>query len=41
VGPSGYDSSFDVNGDARIDVLDLSVISAHWYPGPPKGPQVP
>lgn len=28
----------DVNGDKTIDILDVSGISAHWYPGPPEGP---
>jgi len=28
----------DVNADGIVDVLDVSGISAHWYPGPPVGP---
>ena len=28
----------DVNADGIVDMLDLSGISAHWYPGPPTGP---
>lgn len=28
----------DVNGDREINILDVSGISAHWYPGPPIGP---
>jgi peptide/nickel transport system substrate-binding protein len=24
--------------DNRVDILDLGVVSAHWYPGPPEGP---
>lgn len=27
----------DVNGDRRVDFLDISTMSAHWYPGPPQG----
>jgi len=28
----------DVSGDGIVDILDVSGISAHWYPGPPIGP---
>lgn len=28
----------DVNNDGIINVLDVGVVSAHWYPGPPVGP---
>ena len=28
----------DVNGDRTVDIQDASLISAHWYPGPPIGP---
>jgi len=28
----------DVNGDGTVDIVDLSQLSAHWYPGPPVGP---
>jgi len=28
----------DVNGDGTVDIFDIGVISAHWYPGPPIGP---
>jgi len=28
----------DANDDLVVNILDLSVISAHWYPGPPNGP---
>ena len=28
----------DVNGDNKVDILDLGLISGHWYPGPPIGP---
>jgi hypothetical protein len=28
----------DVNNDGVINVLDAATVSAHWYPGPPKGP---
>lgn len=28
----------DVNGDGIVNILDISQISAHWYPGPPIGP---
>jgi len=28
----------DISGDMRVDILDMSLISAHWYPGPPIGP---
>jgi hypothetical protein len=28
----------DVNGDRKVDIFDIFVISAHWYPGPPEGP---
>jgi len=28
----------DVNGDRTVDILDVSDVSAHWYPGPPIGP---
>lgn len=28
----------DVNGDRIVDIFDIGVISAHWYPGPPVGP---
>jgi len=28
----------DINGDESINVLDVGLISAHWYPGPPIGP---
>lgn len=29
--------SGDANSDGIIDILDISVVSAHWYPGPPTG----
>lgn len=28
----------DVNGDRNVNIGDIGVISAHWYPGPPIGP---
>lgn len=28
----------DVNKDGIVDILDIGVVSAHWYPGPPIGP---
>jgi len=28
----------DANDDMVVNVLDVSGISAHWYPGPPEGP---
>ena len=28
----------DVNNDGMIDIFDIGVVSAHWYPGPPTGP---
>jgi hypothetical protein len=28
----------DVNCDKKVDVFDLALISAHWYPDPPEGP---
>lgn len=28
----------DTNGDGIVDIFDIGVISAHWYPGPPEGP---
>jgi len=28
----------DVNADGVVDIADVSLISAHWYPGPPVGP---
>lgn len=28
----------DVNADGIVDILDVSGLSAHWYPGPPIGP---
>jgi len=28
----------DINGDGVVNMLDLSLVSAHWYPGPPIGP---
>ena len=28
----------DVNNDGIVDLLDAATISAHWYPGPPRGP---
>ncbi|MGD8506143.1 MAG: right-handed parallel beta-helix repeat-containing protein [Candidatus Bathyarchaeota archaeon] len=28
----------DVNGDRAVNILDIGVISSHWYPGPPVGP---
>jgi len=28
----------DVNADGVVDIVDVSGISAHWYPGPPSGP---
>jgi len=28
----------DANHDGTIDMVDLSLVSAHWYPGPPTGP---
>jgi len=27
----------DANNDGTINMVDLSVVSAHWYPGPPTG----
>lgn len=35
-----FDSTIpgDVNGDGIVNILDISHISAHWYPGPPIGP---
>jgi len=28
----------DVNNDGTVNIGDLSVVSAHWHPGPPVGP---
>ena len=28
----------DVNGDHFVDIFDIALISAHWYPEPPIGP---
>lgn len=28
----------DANGDGKINIFDIGVVSAHWYPGPPQGP---
>ena len=28
----------DVNADGTVDMIDVSGISAHWYPGQPEGP---
>ncbi len=28
----------DINNDGVVDIFDVGVISAHWYPGPPIGP---
>jgi parallel beta-helix repeat protein len=28
----------DVNDDGIVDILDVGLVSAHWYPGPPVGP---
>ena len=28
----------DVNNDGAVDILDVGLVSAHWYPGPPVGP---
>ncbi len=28
----------DVNVDGVVDIVDASLISSHWYPGPPLGP---
>jgi hypothetical protein len=28
----------DVNGDRIVDIFDVGILSAHWYPGPPIGP---
>lgn len=28
----------DVNGDGVVNVSDAASVSAHWYPGPPRGP---
>jgi len=28
----------DVNGDGTVNVADAASVSAHWYPGPPRGP---
>lgn len=28
----------DINGDRAVNIVDWSLISAHWYPGPPRGP---
>ncbi len=28
----------DVNGDGVVNILDVGLISAHWYPGSPIGP---
>jgi hypothetical protein len=28
----------DVNGNGVVSLEDASIISAHWYPGPPVGP---
>lgn len=30
--------SGDANGDGKINIFDIGVVSAHWYPGPPSGP---
>jgi len=27
----------DINGDGVVNMIDLSLISTHWYPGPPIG----
>ena len=27
----------DVNGDKTVDIQDVGLLSAHWYPGPPIG----
>ncbi len=38
----GLDGDINVVGsanDGKVDMLDLGVISAHWYPGPPEGPE--
>jgi len=28
----------DANDDLVVNIVDVSVLSAHWYPGPPTGP---
>lgn len=28
----------DVNNDHVVNLVDLALVSAHWYPGPPVGP---
>jgi len=28
----------DANDDMIVNIIDVSVVSAHWYPGPPIGP---
>jgi len=28
----------DINGDRIVNIVDASIVSAHWYPGPPIGP---
>lgn len=28
----------DANNDGTVNMVDLSLVSAHWYPGPPTGP---
>lgn len=27
----------DANGDGKINIFDVGLVSAHWYPGPPVG----
>lgn len=29
----------DINQDGKVDVVDAALVSAHWYPGPPLGPE--
>lgn len=29
----------DINNDGKVDMFDAAQISAHWYPGPPVGPE--
>jgi len=37
-GTVGLVTPGDLNGDGVVNSLDLSLTSAHWYPGPPIGP---
>jgi len=33
-----YGPKADLNLDGAVSMVDLSLVSAHWYPGPPIGP---